>query len=121
MKKFLLSLLVLGLCVPGVALAVEDSTIRADEPAVKNYLKEPYRSVPGLINAVLELIVQIGSVVLVIAVVMAGFQYVKARGNPGEIEKAHQTILYTLIGAAIVLGAFVISEGIQATVSQLSV
>lgn len=122
MKKFLIILLILGAWLPVISFGQLDpeNLDNSENIVVKNYLKEPYRSVPGLINAILEIIVQIGSIILVISVVLAGLQYVMARGNSSKIEKAHQTLLYTLIGAAIVLGAFVISEGIQATVGQLS-
>lgn len=85
-----------------------------------NYLQDQYESVPCLISAILDVIVQIGSVVLVVFVVITGLKFVTARGNSSKLEEAKQALLWTIIGAAIVLGAFVISEAIQGTVDELS-
>jgi hypothetical protein len=61
----------------------------------------------------------IGVPILVLAIIYAGFLYVKAQGNPGELEVAHRTLLYTVIGGALLLGSFVIAEAIRATVADI--
>lgn len=53
--------------------------------------------------------------------VYVGYLFVVARGNPGEIEAARKALLWTLIGALILLGAKAIAIGIQQTVQALSV
>ena len=78
-----------------------------------------FNSIQELITAVLNLIVEIGRPLLVLAFVYVGFMFVKARGKPEEIGKAHTAFFYTVIGAALILGAFVISAVIQNTVAQL--
>jgi hypothetical protein len=56
---------------------------------------------------------------IAIMIIYSGLLFVTGRGNPEKIKQAKQTLTYTVIGAAIVLGAFVISAAIQGTVSQL--
>jgi hypothetical protein len=43
----------------------------------------------------------------------------KKQGNVDGITRAKQTLKYTLIGAALVLGAFVIANALQSTLTSL--
>ena len=85
------------------------------------YIQNPLNvdSIAELIAVVLNLIVNLGTPILVLAFVYVGFLFVVARGNEQGLTKAKDAFLYTVIGAALVLGAFVISEVIQNTVGQL--
>ena len=56
---------------------------------------------------------------LVLAVIYAGFLFVKAQGNSGELEIAKNALLYTVIGGALLLGAFVIATAIKQTVNDI--
>src|ERR1035437_7756719 len=48
-----------------------------------------------LITAVLNnIILPIAAVAAVFFIILAGFKYVQAKGNPGEIQKAHQRLLW---------------------------
>ena len=76
-------------------------------------------NVQQLITKILNLVVQVGLPIIVLMIIYAGFQYVTARGNPEKIKVAHDTILWTVIGAAIVLGAAVISHAISGTIDTL--
>jgi hypothetical protein len=79
-------------------------------------------TIEGLINVVLnDILIPIGGVVAVIMVMYAGFLFVTARGNEAQITKAKQALLYAVIGAAILLGAKVISDAISKTITQLKV
>jgi hypothetical protein len=53
-------------------------------------------------------------------IIYAGFTFVTAQGNPGEIQKAKQRLLWALIGAAILLGAAGIAEVVKTTVNQVT-
>jgi hypothetical protein len=48
------------------------------------------------------------AIICVIIVVIGGIQYVTSNGNPGNVQKAKQTILYAAIGLAISLLAVAI-------------
>ncbi len=84
---------------------------------IKNPIKAD--NIEELLKDLLDIIIQIGIPVLVIMFIYTGFLFVKARGNKDEINTAKQALLWTVIGAAIILGAFVISEVIQGTITSL--
>ena len=74
-----------------------------------------------LIAALLTAITRIGAAVVVVMVVYSGFLFVKAQGDPGELEKAKKTFMWTVIGGVILLGAEAIAILIQSTASELGV
>lgn len=87
-------------------------------PILKNPLKA--ESLQALTADILNLVYKVGLPLVVIMIIYSGFLYVKARGNSSEISKAHEAIKWTLIGAAIVLGASVISFIIKGTIDSLA-
>jgi len=73
------------------------------------------------INIVLQKVVMpIAAVVAVLYIMWAGFTYVTAQGKPAEIQKAHDRLLYALIGTGILLGAAGISAVIVNTVHSIA-
>ncbi len=79
-------------------------------------------SIMTLISSILNgIVMPIAAVAVVMWIVWAGFGFLKAQGNPGEIEKAKQRLLWSLIGAGILLGAAGISSVVSNTVGQLIV
>lgn len=86
-------------------------------------LKNPFgqnTTLTGLINKIIDdLLIPIGAVVSVLMIIYAGFLFVTARGNEKQIGDAKQALLYACIGAAILLGAKIISTVIQGTIDQL--
>ena len=77
-------------------------------------------NVPGLIQTILTGVLKVGIPVVALAIIYCGFLFVKARGNPEELGKAKDALLYTIIGAAILLGSWAIAQMISATVTGLS-
>ncbi len=72
-----------------------------------------------IIVAVLNNVVMpIAAVAAVLYIILAGFKYVSARGNPAKIQSAHQNLLWALVGTGILLGAAGISRVLQNTVNQ---
>ncbi len=88
---------------------------------LQNYLKSGIDSIPQLISYILKLAAMIGLPIVVLFIMWAGFMYVTARGDQAKISRAHDAFLYSVIGAALVLGAAVIAAAIQGTISNLSV
>lgn len=74
----------------------------------------------GFLNRLLDVLIMLGSIVIVFMIILAGMRYVLARGNDAEIQKAHTQLTWTAIGAAVLLGAKVISMVIANTVRSLS-
>ena len=77
-------------------------------------------SIPGLINIILTGLLQLGIPVVALAIIYSGFLFVAARGNSEKLSKAKDTLLYTIIGAAILLGSWAIATMISNTVGALS-
>ena len=87
-------------------------------------IKNPFKqdTIKGLIEVIVnDILIPIGGVIAVLMIMYAGFMYVTARGDPGRIKKAHDALLWAVIGAAILLGAWVISQAIEKTITQLRV
>lgn len=78
------------------------------------------KNIESLVNAVLEVVVNAGAIVVVFFLIYSGYLFVEARGNSGKLEKAKETFVWTIVGGLIVLGAFVISEVVQNTVNQIT-
>lgn len=68
----------------------------------------------------LQGIIKILIPVIALAIIYAGFLFVTARGNPQELNKAKSALLYSVIGAAILLGAWALAQLISETVLQLN-
>lgn len=76
-------------------------------------------TIPELIKKVLEGALKIGIPLLALAIIYSGFLFVFARGNSEKLEKAKDSLLYTIIGGAILLGSWAIAELISNTVTNL--
>jgi hypothetical protein len=86
---------------------------------IQNPLGGGMDTVPKFIEAVINIVLIVGIPLLVLAIIYAGFLFVKAQGNSGELEIAKRTLLYTVIGGALLLGAFVIASAIGKTVDEI--
>jgi len=73
-------------------------------------------SLMHLLEQILDVILVFAVPLIVVFIILAGFMYVMAQGNPGKVEKAHMALLYAVIGGVIILGAVVILEVISGTV-----
>jgi hypothetical protein len=62
----------------------------------------------------------IGPVIVILMLVYVGFLFVAAQGNSTKISAAREMLLWTVVGALILLGAKAIAMGIEATVKALS-
>ncbi|KKR65411.1 MAG: hypothetical protein UU06_C0019G0006 [Parcubacteria group bacterium GW2011_GWB1_40_5] len=81
---------------------------------------QPDCTIMTLIVAILEKIVMpIAAVGVVMWIVYAGFTFVTAQGVPKKIEEAKQRLLWSLVGAGILLGAVAISKVVESTVGAL--
>lgn len=74
-----------------------------------------------LLNKILDFVIKIGTIVVIFMIVYVGYLFVAAQGEPGKITEARKALLWTVVGALILLGAKAIAIGIQATVQALSV
>lgn len=67
----------------------------------------------------LKAIVQISLPILTLYIVYSGFMFVMARGNEAQLEKAKHNFFYVIIGAILILGAWVLATLIASTANQI--
>ncbi len=84
-------------------------------------LKNPIQSdtIQKFVRNILEGVLKVGVPLVALAIIYSGFLFVTALGNPGKIEEAKKTLTNTIIGAALLLGAWGLSELIVETVKKL--
>ena len=78
------------------------------------------QSLQQLLGILLDAAIQIGSIILTIALIWCGFLFVAARGNEEKISRARSALVWTIIGGLILLGAKGIQTVITSTVSGLT-
>lgn len=103
----------------GVETTAATCPVKVDA-GIKNPLGENLDTIPKFIEAIINIVLVVGIPILALAIIYAGFLYVKAQGNPSELEIAHRTLLYTVIGGALLLGAYVIAQAIGSTVKDIT-
>lgn len=71
------------------------------------------------IAAFLQAVVEISLPILTLFIVYAGFLFVTARGNEAQLEKAKHNFFWVIIGAILILGAWVLATLIASTATQV--
>jgi hypothetical protein len=85
-------------------------------------LENPLRvnSLEELLVAILNIFMVLMIPIVVFFIIWAGFKYVTAQGNPGQIEEATTTFTYAVIGGVLILAAVAIAEIIRNTVDSFA-
>ncbi len=110
---FFVSVLMVGstafMPAPALAQTPAGNSASSNDISIEFQLKNPLGDKTGDLNTflqnILRAMVLLLTPVVVIMMLYSGFLFVSARGSAEELTKAKQALLYTLIGAAIVLGA----------------
>ncbi len=92
---------------------------QAQSQRLENPLDSSFSDIPTFIAGALKVLVVIALPIIALFIVVAGFMFIKARGNPGDLSKAKENFMYVIIGALLILGAWVIATLISGTVTQL--
>ncbi|MFN3692963.1 MAG: pilin [Candidatus Paceibacteria bacterium] len=85
-------------------------------------LDNPLRvnSIEELLIAILNIFMVLMIPIIVLFIILAGFKYVTAQGNPRQIEEATTTFTYAIIGGVLILAAVAIAEIIRNTVDSFA-
>lgn len=87
-------------------------------------LENPFRggnTLIGFLQKVInDIVLPVGGVLAVLAFIYSGFLYVTAQGNETKLKDAHRALLYTAIGTALLLGAWVFANAICGTIEAIS-
>jgi len=78
------------------------------------------KSISVFLTDILQFVVYIGAIVVIFMLIYVGYMFVIAQGSETKITEAKKALLWTVVGALILLGAQAISLGIQATVAALA-
>lgn len=109
------------LVVPVISLAADNDT--PSDPCLGKICNplasNGVNTLPELIGHILKGALKIGIPIVALAVIYSGFLFVAARGNSEKLSKAKDTLMYTLIGAAILLGSWAIAELIANTITTI--
>ena len=79
-----------------------------------------FRSICGLIKALFNAILQIGTPIAVLFLAYAGFKFILARGNEKALTDAKSNLMNVIIGIAIFLGAWILGQIIATTVNTIA-
>jgi len=82
-----------------ILLAPIASAATADVSQVENFIRDIIKVVAGLAGLIATGFFVVG-----------GFTYITSSGNPEHLDRAKRTLLYSGMGLAITIGAFVISN-----------
>lgn len=85
---------------------------------LQNPLK--FNDISGFVAGALRVLVMVALPIITLFVVYSGFLFVTAQGNPGKLGEAKRNFLWVIIGALLIMGAWIIATLIGGTVSQLT-
>lgn len=94
--------------------------VYAVEAEFANPLKSEYSTVSRFIAGALRAMVVVALPVLALFIVFSGFKFIAAQGNPQKLGEAKMNFVYVILGALLILGAWIIATLIGGTVSQLT-
>lgn len=86
---------------------------------INNPLGSGTDSINGLMKKILEGVIKIGMPIVALAIIYSGFLFVSAQGNTEKLDAAKKSLTFTIIGAALLLGAWALAQVISETVLKL--
>ncbi len=66
--------------------------------------------VQNFVTNIIQVLVTLVGLIAVVFFVIGGYTYITSTGNPERLDRAKQTIMYSGLGLAIALGAFVLTN-----------
>lgn len=97
----------------------EVDTTGGNPGSIDNPIGPNNQNLLQLLERLVDVLIQYGIVIAAFFIIYSGFLFVTARGNEGKVESAKKTFWYTILGAAILLGAKVIIVVIAETIETL--
>lgn len=117
----------LVMCLPTLFMGALVINVQAQDSEVGPEIEEVTLDNPLRVNSIEELLIAILNIfmvlmipVIVFFIILAGFKYVTAQGNSGQIEEATTTFTYAIIGGVLILAAVAIAEIIRNTVDSFA-
>lgn len=70
----------------------------------------PSGEISDVLAKILEAVYKIGGLLAVCMIIFSSFQYYGANGDPGKVATATKTIIYSLVGLAVMIAAYAITS-----------
>ncbi len=77
-------------------------------------------TIQDAIKKIMDVVLMLAIPVIIVLYIWAGFTYIMAQGNGEAIKKAHNRLLFTTLGAVIILGAWTIATAVVGTVNMIT-
>jgi hypothetical protein len=119
MQKYITNIAVIALLLGGACVAHAQTSYYTNPITITGEDGTPIKTIPEFLLALVDIVFLFGMPIIVLFIIYGGFLFVTAGDNEAQITKARRTILWTLVGAAVLIGAKVIAMAIQATVLSL--
>ena len=106
----------------GLSLFLPVFFVNADpviQTKIVNPLGDDLKTIPDFIYALIKIVMYVGVPIVALAIIYTGFLFVTAQGDEKKLTEAKKAIINTLIGAVLLLGAFVIANAIKQTVDDI--
>lgn len=85
-----------------------------DTGTICNLLNSP--SITDFLLAIIRVLLIFALPIIIFFIIYAGFLFVTARGDTGQIQTAKSALMWAIIGGVIVLGAELIIDVIKGTI-----
>lgn len=93
--------------------------VNAESPGTGFQSPIGFSSFGEVVAAIVGVVVQVGVVLVILAIIYSGFLFVTAQGNEEKISKAKRTFLWVIVGAIILLGANELADVVRNTANAL--
>jgi hypothetical protein len=93
--------------IPQQGASVQQQGASTRPATASGRLENPLRganSIGELFRTLAQFAIDLAYIVIAAFLLLSGFKFVKAQGNPEELAKAKATFWYTIIGALIIIG-----------------
>ena len=98
-------------------IAATTLTAHAQNTTLQNPLN--FGTIPEFLAGALKALAMIALPIISLFLVISGFLFITAQGNQQKLDTAKKNFMYVIIGALLILGAWIIATLIAATVNQL--
>ncbi len=77
------------------------------------------KDIPTLVQKILEIALKIGVPLIALAIIYTGYLFIAAQGRPEKLTEAKKALVWVVVGAAILLGAYVIAQALVGTIDAI--
>lgn len=118
MKKISVGILIVlvSLFMPFAATYADWNDQACSLPNADPNMCNPNSTAPNLAIIMINVVIGVLGVAAVVNIVISGYRYVAARGNPDDVAKARNGIIFSVVGLIVALLAFAIVNFISSSI-----